>query len=269
MDTKAYSMGSEIITSFDEDSKTFYTTLDNTQKLTFLRGYFDTNGKLFKTQDGVRAFIRMTDDSLKKEFQTVTKIPYQEVTENIPGLLYVGVNALELLHTLYHNSHCTRFNANFATYREMLYCWGGNAMGCTFKYKKTLPNAIKPVKAHVTDTGYDMSLVEKIKDENGVIWYDTGIAVEPPLGYYFEVVGRSSISKSGYMLANNIGIIDASYRGSIKVALVKVNPNALELILPSRLVQLIPRQFVHLDCVEVNELDDTKRAEGGFGSTSS
>ena len=111
--------------------------------------------------------------------------------------------------------------------------------------------------------------MKKVKEENGVAWFDTGIAVEPPEGYYFELVGRSSISKSGYMLANNIGIIDDSYRGSILVALVKINPSAPDLELPCRLVQLIPRQLVLMEPKEVDELSDTIRGTGGFGSSGS
>ena len=137
----------------------------------------------------------------------------------------------------------------------------------SFRFRKTLENAVVPSKAHPEDSGFDLVLVSKIKEENGVAFYDTGIAVAPPEGYYFEVYGRSSISKSGYMLANNVGIIDSTYRGSIRVALVKVNPLASELELPCRLVQMIPRQFVHLDPVEVDSLDDTVRGEGGFGSS--
>ena len=139
----------------------------------------------------------------------------------------------------------------------------------SFKYKKTLLQAVAPKKGHPSDSGFDLYLVEKIKEDNGVHWYDTGIAVEPPEGYYFEVVGRSSISKSGFMMANNIGIIDQSYRGSLKVALVKVNDQAPDLDLPCRLVQLIPRQYVHLDPVEVEDLSETVRGDGGFGSTGS
>lgn len=136
-----------------------------------------------------------------------------------------------------------------------------------FLYKRVHCDAIPPKKANVTDSGYDLCLIEKIKEENGVYWYDTGIAVQPPVGHYFEMVGRSSISKSGYMLANNIGIIDADYRGTLKVALVKVNPGAPDIELPARLVQIIPRQLIHMDAVETEILDDTVRGEGGFGSS--
>jgi len=137
----------------------------------------------------------------------------------------------------------------------------------SFQFRKTLSDAVSPSKAHPEDSGFDLTLVQKIKEDAGVVFYDTGIAVQPPPGYYFEVFGRSSISKSGWMLANNVGIIDSSYRGSIRVALVKVVADAPDIVLPCKLVQMIPRQFVHLDPIEVDQLSDTIRGEGGFGSS--
>ena len=70
----------------------------------------------------------------------------------------------------------------------------------SFKFRKVNPNAPAPHRSHDSDSGFDLCLVEHVKTEMGVSWYDTGIAVQPPDGYYFEVYGRSSIAKSGYML---------------------------------------------------------------------
>jgi dUTP pyrophosphatase len=133
---------------------------------------------------------------------------------------------------------------------------------------KTLTNAYLPTKAHISDSGYDLQLVKYLKTENGVQFYDTGIAVQPSVGYYFEVVARSSLAKTGYVLANSIGIIDASYTGSIKVALIKICKDAPDIQLPARLVQLIPRQFIHLCMQETSSFDKTIRNDGGFGSSS-
>ena len=55
--------------------------------------------------------------------------------------------------------------------------------------------------------------------------YDTGIQVKPQYGYYFEIVPRSSLSKSGYILANSIGIIDPSYSGNLYIVLIKIDDN--------------------------------------------
>ena len=139
-----------------------------------------------------------------------------------------------------------------------------------FLFKKTHNNAISPSKAHPTDSGYDLCLIEKINENNhNITMYETGIVVIPPEGYYFELVPRSSIIKYGYILANNIGIIDSDYRGSIKVPLLRINPNAQPLTLPSRIVQLIPRKRIDLNPIEINDTPQTQRGEGGFGSSGS
>ena len=139
-------------------------------------------------------------------------------------------------------------------------------------FKKTENDAVIPTKAHPSDTGYDLTLIGVSKDmsipgfEQKIIMYDTGIAVCPPDGYYTEVVPRSSLTKTGYMLANSVGIIDSTYRGSIKV--VVSGDNSLDdLSLPFKGFQLILRKLEEADVVEVDDLDDTVRGDGGFGSS--
>lgn len=139
--------------------------------------------------------------------------------------------------------------------------------GLHFRFKKSLPDAVTPIRAHGSDSGFDLTLIKKIKTVGNVEFYSTGIQVEPPHGYYFDMVARSSISKTGYILANSIGIIDQNYRGDVIVPLLKVNENSLEIKLPVKLVQLIPRQWIHMCPVESNDLDLTSRGEDGFGST--
>ena len=87
-------------------------------------------------------------------------------------------------------------------------------------------------------------------------------------GYYFELVPRSSISKTGYSLANNIGIIDQNYRGEIIVALRKNDEKADDLILPCKIAQLIPKQWFNMVFEEDVNITETVRDTGGFGSTS-
>lgn len=140
----------------------------------------------------------------------------------------------------------------------------------TFDYVKCHPSAIAPKKAHLMDAGYDIHLIG-IKDVNettNVIFYHTGIQVRPPFGYYFEMYGRSSLSKTGHMLANNVGIIDSNYRGELIVALKK-DPNAPMLSLPFKAVQIIPKQFTHMEINECDSFEETQRNTGGFGSSGS
>lgn len=132
----------------------------------------------------------------------------------------------------------------------------------------TRPDAVFPTRAHPTDAGFDLTVVEKIgKLGNDVCLYDTGVRVSPPHGYHTEIVPRSSISKTGYALANSIGIIDNSYRGNLLIALRKVDPKAPTLQLPARIGQLIVRRTEPVSLRLADDLDSTERGEGGFGSS--
>lgn len=142
----------------------------------------------------------------------------------------------------------------------------------TVKFAKICPEAVIPSKTRNSDSGYDLTLIgieKKIGEK--VILCRTGIKVKPPEGFYFDMVGRSSIIKSGYMVAHNVGIIDAPYRGEVFVPLIKVDESAPDIQFPIKLCQLIPRSIQHFDIEEINEneLDETDRGTGGFGSTNS
>ena len=276
----AYSSGAKFVSEFDDEARDLFDAFSYVEKVSFIRGYFDTNGFVMKSMFSPKCTLRTSDKELRKVIQDIVTVPCVE-TER--GLEYNGINVIEFLHVLYKDADYVVYNHNYASYRSLLYCWEPSFQanklfasqnsfqysgeGMTFKYTKTLDNAVAPQKVHITDTGYDLCIVKKVKEENGMVLYDTGIAVQPPLGYYFELVGRSSISKTGYIVANSIGIIDASYTGSLKVALIKINKDVADIELPARIVQLIPRQLIHLDAMEVSDLNDTTRAEGGFGSS--
>ena len=82
------------------------------------------------------------------------------------------------------------------------------------------------------------------------------------------MVPRSSIIKSGYILANSVGVIDQGYTGEILVPLLKVDENQPDLELPKVMVQLIPRRWYHFSIKEGEKgLNETSRGQGGFGST--
>ena len=139
--------------------------------------------------------------------------------------------------------------------------------GFVFKWKRLVPEAVAPYKAFRSDSGYDLTLISLVKKVGDVSFFTTGIAVEPPVGYYFDLVGRSSISKTGYSVANCVGIIDHGYRGPIIVALRKHDQLSADLPLPCRLVQLIPRKVIPMVPIECESLGSTLRDYGGFGSS--
>ena len=137
------------------------------------------------------------------------------------------------------------------------------------KILKTDENAVIPTKGYPTDSGFDITIISVFKKiNNNVTLFDTGLKIAPSEGYYIELVARSSLMKYGYMLANNIGIIDNSYRGPILVALFKFDENSADLQLPMRIAQLIPRRIIDMK-IEIQEenFELTERGEGGFGST--
>ena len=140
----------------------------------------------------------------------------------------------------------------------------------TFHVQKTHNCAVIPTRAHPTDAGWDITVTEGEPTDNPqVTLYNTNLIVSPPRGYYLELYARSSLWKKGYMLANTCGgVIDPEYRGEIKMALFKFNPNAPDLKLPQRVGQLIPRKIHDVEFQPVRTIDiETQRGAGGFGST--
>lgn len=139
------------------------------------------------------------------------------------------------------------------------------------KFKRTLPNAVIPTKAHPDDEGYDLTIVklDKVIGMN-TVRFDTGIAVQPPHGYHTRIVARSSLTKTGYMVTNNVGIIDRSYTGNLLVCVTHVDlidKFILEASLPFKGFQLLVEKSIPSKLVEVDELVSTERGSGGFGSS--
>ena len=138
---------------------------------------------------------------------------------------------------------------------------------------KTDKSAVLPSKGHESDSGLDITIIKEYKrlGDSGVTLYDTGLKIAPTAGWYMDLVVRSSLMKYGYMLANNVGIIDQQYRGPLLVALYKFDKQASDIVLPMRVAQLIPRRVIPITILEVTEesggLDETVRGSGGFGST--
>jgi dUTP pyrophosphatase len=240
-------------------------SIEDDLKWDFVRGYFDSIGSILNIRFG---YPKCRIESLNNEM-IADLVDFSGMKASISDKIceWTGVNALDFLSKLYKNA-----DIFLARKRGVFISLANHQTSFIdrlpmFKWARTIPGAPKPEKNRFSDSGYDLHLVKKIKVQGGVHYFDTGIQVQPENGYYFDLVGRSSISKTGWMLANNIGIIDASYRGTIIVALVKIDPEALEIELPCKLVQLIPRQLILMEPFEVEYLDDTERGEKGFGSS--
>jgi len=131
-------------------------------------------------------------------------------------------------------------------------------------------NAVIPSYAHLTDAGADLVSVEEVTLAAGQRkLIPTGIAIAIPFGFVGLVHPRSGLAvKNGIALVNAPGTIDSGYRGEIKVCLINLDPSvAVTLPSGSRIAQLVIQRVEFANFVEVDELDDSDRGSGGFGST--
>lgn len=136
------------------------------------------------------------------------------------------------------------------------------------KVKKLKDNAKLPKKAHPTDAAYDLVATSKEVTQK-YIEYGLGLALEIPQGFAGFIYPRSSISKTDLSLCNSIGVIDSNYRGEVKLRFnYEVDPIYIDgYEVGDRIGQLIIREELYVDFVESDELDETDRSTGGFGST--
>ncbi len=132
------------------------------------------------------------------------------------------------------------------------------------------PRAVLPTRAHEGDAGLDLYALEPCLLEPGQrAMVRTGIAVEIPAGYAGLVMPRSGLAaRHGIALVNAPGLIDAGYRGELKVLLLNTDrTSSCELAAGDRIAQLVLTPVETPAVVEVSELSDSTRAAGGFGST--
>ena len=137
------------------------------------------------------------------------------------------------------------------------------------KFKKLDPSAVTPAYSTAGDAAMDLtaiSLSKVDKDEFGYIEYGTGLAFEIPEGYVGLLFPRSSISNSGLILTNSVGVIDSGYRGEIKFRFKHI-PDTAYYKPGDRVGQIIIMPYPQIELQEVEQLSETDRAEGGFGST--
>lgn len=154
------------------------------------------------------------------------------------------------------------------------------------KIKKLNPNAVIPKHAKDGDAGLDIIATDVTSDFYQNIVYHTGIAVEIPKGYVGLLFPRSSNSKKDIWLTNHVGVIDSGYRGEILFKYRHTNTEApadywvaghkehLGVEFPiykvgDRIGQIIILPYPQIEFEEVDELSDTERGAGGYGSTGS
>jgi dUTP pyrophosphatase len=127
-----------------------------------------------------------------------------------------------------------------------------------------------PVYAHPGDAGADLTAAEAVRLEPGErALVGTGVRIALPEGYLAFVVPRSGLAaKHGITIVNSPGTVDAGYRGEIKVALLNTDARAaFDVAVGDRIAQLIVLPVPRARFLPVEELPESVRGEGGFGST--
>lgn len=145
------------------------------------------------------------------------------------------------------------------------------------KIKKLHPDAIIPKYAKDGDAAMDLVATDMVVNETISriqITYHTGLSVEIPKGYVGLIFARSSVNKTFLRLSNSVGVIDSGYRGELMLNFT-VQHNPLQpgmwkqniYNIGDRVGQLMILPYPSVRFTEVEELSQTERGDGGFGST--
>ena len=135
---------------------------------------------------------------------------------------------------------------------------------------KLKDEAVLPTRAHAGDAGLDLYACEAAHLGPGERWsVGTGVAVEIPGGHAGLVLPRSGIARDhGIALVNSPGLIDAGYRGEVRVLLLNTDPAETFRVEPGgRIAQLVVTPVALPEPVAVDTLSDSSRGDGGFGSS--
>ena len=140
----------------------------------------------------------------------------------------------------------------------------------TVNIKRLDPTVELPKYVHPTDAGLDLRSNEDciLKPfERRLV--STGLAIALPDGYAGFVQPRSGLAiKQGLSIVNTPGLIDAHYRGELKVILINLDPtNNIQINKGDRIAQLVILPFLAAEFSDADTLDETDRGAGGFGST--
>jgi dUTP pyrophosphatase len=136
------------------------------------------------------------------------------------------------------------------------------------KIKKLNPNAVIPTYAKPGDGGMDLVATSIISNTTFDITYGMGIALEIPDGFVGLIFPRSSVRKYDLVLSNCVGVCDSGYRGELQATFKKTNGlDSLSYKVGDRIAQIMIIPYPPIQFEEVDELNNTERGEGGFGST--
>jgi dUTP pyrophosphatase len=136
------------------------------------------------------------------------------------------------------------------------------------KVKKLSDNAVIPSYSKVGDAGMDLTITREIENTSFSVSYGFGISMEIPKNFVGLVFPRSSVRNQDLILSNCVGVIDSGYRGELQATFKKTNGlDSFKYKVGERGAQIIILPYPQVKMVESDELSDTERGTGGFGST--
>jgi dUTP pyrophosphatase len=132
----------------------------------------------------------------------------------------------------------------------------------------TYTGAYQPFYATGGSAGVDLATTSDfVIEPHAKMKIPLGIKMSIPVGYVGLLIGRSSMGAKGLVLANAVGVIDSDYRGEIIALMHNTNNFPVSIMKGDRIAQLLIMPVAQPKFVIANELDDTARGTGGFGST--
>jgi len=129
-------------------------------------------------------------------------------------------------------------------------------------------DAVIPKYSKIGDAGLDLVATNIKENTTFQITYGLGIALEIPEGFVGLVFPRSSIRNTELTLSNSVGVVDSGYRGELQATFNKLNGlDSISYNVGDRVCQVLIIPYPQIEFVEVEDLSNTERGEGGFGST--
>lgn len=139
------------------------------------------------------------------------------------------------------------------------------------RIKKLVPEAVIPQYAKDGDAGMDLTAISRDYDMDNDTWsFKTGLSFEIPKGYVGLLFPRSSIFKKNVLLTNSVGVLDSGYRGEVMFKFKEVSEfgkDDLVYEVGDRIGQIIILPYPQIEFEEVEELTETERGTGGYGSS--
>lgn len=159
---------------------------------------------------------------------------------------------------------------NEEQFRQKINRWNRRKPKVTpvLKCKRVSEDAILPTRGSDWSAGLDFySMVDVEIQPGDIVGFHTGWAMEIPRGFFGHLVTRSSLGKNGVRIAAGANVIDSDYRGEVIAYMINDGIYPRHVGKGDRFAQIVIIPCSYLDAVEVDELSETERGTGGFGST--